>query len=286
MMAVAPAVRFSVVVPAYNEQDSVAATLRSLLGQDFRGRYEIIVVDNGSDDETAAIARRAGVRVVSEPVRGVCAARQAGTLAAGGEIIVSTDADTVHPPDWLSRIDLAFRTQPEIVAVAGPCRYADPPWWARIFPPAYFAAVAVVHRLTGRIFYLTATNVAFRSEGFAGYDTALTQGGDEVDLLRRLRRQGRLYWTRDNAVLTSSRRIEQGLAYTVLISYGYHYALSYAINRAAARPVLGTAPAIRPEDERDVRLRRRRGRLMLLATAVAVTGAVVRRERRRRATSS
>ena len=67
--------------------------------------------------------------------------------------------------------------------MAGPCRYADPPWWAAVVPPLWFAGLAVLHDRLGRVGYITATNVAFRRAGFPGY-VRLTQGGDEADLLR------------------------------------------------------------------------------------------------------
>jgi glycosyltransferase involved in cell wall biosynthesis len=176
--------RFSVVVPAHNEADGLAATLEALAAQDVDAAYEVLVVDNASTDATATIARAYGVQVVAEPRRGVCRARQTGVDAARGEIIASTDADTVVPRDWLRRLDARLRDDPSLVAVAGPCRYADPPWWAAVFPPAFFVVVDRLHARTGRLLYLTATNVAFRRDGFPGYDVRLTQGGDEVDLRR------------------------------------------------------------------------------------------------------
>lgn len=267
--------RFSVVVPAYNEADDLPAALAALLGQDFDGPYEIIVVDNHSTDTTAEIAAGHGVRVVSEPRPGVCFARQAGTTAATGEIVASTDADTVTPPDWLSRLDAQFRDHPEAVAVGGPCRYQQGPWWAAVFPPLYFAAIGRVHAVTGRLGYLTATNVAFRRAGFSGYDTALAQGGDEVDLLRRLRRWGPVVWDADNPVLTSSRRMDQGLLYTLVVSFGYHYAWSLVQSRRVNRPQI--APAIRRADTALVRRRRVRWRVGAL---VALGVALVLRSRR------
>ncbi|SDD29022.1 glycosyltransferase family 2 protein [Auraticoccus monumenti] len=273
--------RFSVVVPALDEGDHLAATLASLQAQDFAGGVELLVVDNGSTDDTVAVAERAGVRVVHEGRRGVCAARQRGVEEARGELVVSTDADTLHPRDWLSRLDEAFREHPGVVAVAGPCRYLDPPWWAAVMPPVGFALVAAVHALTGRVTYLTATNVAYRREGFPGYDVTLTQGGDEVDLLRRLRRVGTVHWDGRNPVHTSSRRMDQGLAHTVVVSYGYYYALASVVNRAAGRRVIGVAPAVRPADRELVRRRRRRWRAVPLALlAVAVLGDLGRRRRR------
>lgn len=113
-------IRISVVVPAFNEEHYVAAALESLQGQECAPPYEIIVVDNDSSDDTAAVARRYGVTVLHEPQPGVCAARQRGTAAARGDIVVSTDADTVHPSDWLARIDAELLRSEDAVLVAGP----------------------------------------------------------------------------------------------------------------------------------------------------------------------
>src|SRR4051794_27972494 len=94
--------RFSIVVPAYNEVAYLGLALQALLQQDFAEPYEIIVVDNDSTDRTGEIAASYGVTVVRETARGVCQARQRGTIEARGEIVVSTDADTVPPRDWLA----------------------------------------------------------------------------------------------------------------------------------------------------------------------------------------
>ncbi len=270
--------RFSVVVPAHNEADVLGRTLGSLRAQDFPGAVEVVVVDNGSVDGTADLARAAGVRVAQEPALGVCAARQRGTDVARGQIVASTDADTVHPPDWLTRIDAAFHDDPDLVAVAGPCRYEDPPGWAAVLPRVGFAVVAAAHRLTGWVGYVTATNVAFRREGFPGYNTTLTQGGDEVDLLRRLRGQGRVTWDPANTVHTSSRRLDQGLAHTLFVSYGYYYAAGHVVNRLARRRVVGVAPPIRPGDAGQVRRVRQRWRWVVGGVGAALL--VVRLARR------
>ena len=266
--------RFSVVVPAHNEVGVLARALRSINDQDFAEPVELIVVDNASTDGTADLARSEGATIEVEPRLGVCWARQRGTSRANGQIIVSTDADTVHPPDWLSKIDAAFTADPDLVAVAGPCRYEDAARWAVVLPAMGFATVAAVHALTGRVPYVTATNIAFRRVGFAGYDTSLTQGGDEVDLLRRLQRQGRVKWDATNTVCTSSRRLDLGLAHTVLVSFGYYYAGGYVLNRRSQRWAVGAAPAIRPESATRVRQVRRRWQL---AVAGLLVLALVRR---------
>ena len=271
--------RFSVVVPAYNESAYLGQTLEALLAQDFPGGFEVIVVDNNSTDDTAAVAAGYGVRVVHEVDRGVCAARQRGSSIARGDIIVSTDADTLQPQDWLRTIDGRFSESDQVVAVAGPCRYSDPSWWARAYPPLLFGSVAAVFALTGYVFHVTATNLAVRRSAFPGYDLKLTQGGDEIDLLRRLRRRGKVVWERGNVVTTSPRRLQHGLVYTVLVSFFVYYFLAYLLNRISARRTLGTAPAIRYPRLRRPALRRPRRTAMLgmtiigLAVVSLVTGA-------------
>ena len=254
--------RFSVVVPAFNEASYLGPTLQALQQQDFRGAYEIIVVDNDSSDGTGEIAAGYGVRVVRETARGVCQARQRGTVEARGEIVVSTDADTVQPRGWLSRIDEQFRRSDGIVAVAGPCRYENPSWWARLYPKVLFGAVDRVFGWTGRVLYVSATNTAFRRSAFPGYDSRLTQGGDELDLLRRLRHRGRVVWDSGNVVTTSTRRLQKGLFYNFFVTFLTFYLLAYLLNRVFAQPILGMAPVFR-QQRRAAHRRQRRPRQRL-----------------------
>ncbi|MGC8463997.1 MAG: glycosyltransferase family 2 protein [Acidimicrobiales bacterium] len=238
--------RFSVVIPALDEELCLPACLRSLARQDFDGEVEVIVVDNNSTDQTAAVARSHGAVVVHEPRPGVCWARQRGTEVARGDVVVSTDADTTFDPGWLTGIDRVLREHPSYVAVGGPCAFtADSPFWAKVYPHALFGTVAFVHRITGRVFYVTATNLAFRREAWPGYDTQMTQGGDEVDLLRRLRRRGPVHFDRHNPTFTSARRLQRGLAYNLVVTFFVYYLLAYWLNRMAGRPLIGTAPAFR-----------------------------------------
>src|SRR4030042_2798057 len=120
----------SVVVPTLNEEKFLPRSLHSLKKQNYRGKYEIIVVDNGSTDKTAQIARGFGVKVISCVKRGVILARQTGVNHATGKIIIQADADTFYPPDWLFKISQPFSSNPQVVAVAGRFFYSDPPSWA------------------------------------------------------------------------------------------------------------------------------------------------------------
>ncbi len=247
-------VRFTIVIPAFNEAAFLGRTLESLAQQDFGGDFEVIVVDNNSTDGTADVARSYGAQTLFESRPGVCWARQLGTAAARGEIVLSTDADTVHPPEWLSRIDARFRAADGCVAVAGPCRFAGAPLWARLYPTILFGLVHLVFLITGRVLYATATNIAFRSCAFGGYETALTQGGDELGLLRSLRRRGPIIFDKSNVVTTSARRLRRGLVYNVFVTLLYYYVFGYLVNRLASRTLLPTAPAFRDEARRRPRL--------------------------------
>lgn len=269
--------RFSIVIPAHNEEAFLGACLDSLLAQDYPGPSEIIVVDNNSTDGTAAVAAQRGVTVVRETQPGVCWARQRGTQEAAGEIVVSTDADTTYHPGWLSRIDQSFRRDPERVAVAGPCRFTDAPWWGRAYAWILFHLVQLGTRLTGKVPYVTATNLAFRKTAFSGYDTQATQGGDELGLLRQLRAHGPVVFDLGNPVFTSARRMYRGLAYNLLVTCLFYYLLGYSLNRLTGRTIVGMAPAIRatrPALTGRVRLQRLVGAgvgLVLLAAAGDLT---------------
>ncbi len=237
--------RFSIVIPAFNEEFYLGDCLASLTGQDFPGPFEIIVVDNNSSDLTATVARAGGATVIFEPERGVCQARQRGAQEALGEIIVSADADTLYDPTWLSSIERRFVANPELVAVGGPCYFRDGPRWGLRLQKMLFGVVTSVQRAGGPVIYITATNFAFRKSAFSGYDTRMTQGGDELDLLRRLRHRGSVAFDPANAARTSARRMEAGIVYNFAISFFYYYILGYALNRMFRRPVLGMAPAFR-----------------------------------------
>lgn len=237
--------KYSVVIPAYNESEFIKDTLLSLQQQSYKGDIEIIVVDNNSSDSTAKIASDAGAIVYSESNIGVCWARQMGTLAAKGEIIISSDADTTYDKDWILNIDKAFRSDKELVALAGGCQFKEAPLWAKIYPALLFGAIDKIYKLTGRTVYGSATNIAFKKTAWNGYDTTLSQGGDELGLLRNLKQSGKVKFINSNPTYTSSRRLYRGFIYNVLFSFLIYYILEYNLSRIFNRPVFGPCPKFR-----------------------------------------
>jgi glycosyltransferase involved in cell wall biosynthesis len=93
--------RISVVIPAYNAAAHLAATLKSVC-QQTTAPAEVIVVDDGSTDDTGEIARSFGARVLRVANGGPSAARNAGTQSASGQYIAYLDADDVWLPDKLA----------------------------------------------------------------------------------------------------------------------------------------------------------------------------------------
>lgn len=97
---------FSVIVPFLNEEPYIERCIRSLLNQDFdKIGYELIFVDNGSEDRSAEIVRNfPEVKLVYEKIKNVEIARNRGVGLARGEILAFTDADCTVSPRWLTEI--------------------------------------------------------------------------------------------------------------------------------------------------------------------------------------
>ncbi len=125
-LSVEPTPPVSVVVPAFNESAVIEETVRSLAASDYRS-LEIIVVDDGSTDQTAAVVERLGlacVRVVRQANTGKAGALNTAIAHASHDVIVSVDADTVFEAATVSRLVDALAA-PGVGAVAGNTKVAN-----------------------------------------------------------------------------------------------------------------------------------------------------------------
>jgi len=180
----------SIIVPAYNAERTIAACVQSLLGLDYaRERCEVLVVDNGSTDETATLAASYPVRVLSEPTRGSYAARNRGAQHARGEILAFTDTDCVADRSWLTYLIAGFNDS-EVACVAG--EVLSPPSATTI--EEYARRRNLMSQVnTMRHSYLPypiTANCAYRAEVFhrlAGFHGDMQSGGD-ADLAWRMQK--------------------------------------------------------------------------------------------------
>jgi glycosyltransferase involved in cell wall biosynthesis len=202
------------IVCAYNEAPVLSACLHSLLAQT-RPPDEIIVVNNASSDETAAIAREiAGVRVVDEPRKGLVVARETGRQHATGGILAYVDADCRTPLPWLERIERRLERRPAAVAVTGPYRFYDWDWSGRALLRAYDVLVAppthfLIHGAFGVGAILYGGNFAVRRDALdciGGFDRSIEFHGEDTNLGRRLTPLGLVDLAPDCWVWTSARR--------------------------------------------------------------------------------
>ncbi len=117
--------RLAIVIPVFDGAATLGGCLAALRPGLVDGD-EIVVVDDGSRDGSAAIAAAAGVRVLRRPVNGgQAAARNAGVCATNGDVLLFVDADVVVAPDVVTRVRHTLATRPEIAALFG--SYDDRP---------------------------------------------------------------------------------------------------------------------------------------------------------------
>ncbi len=200
----------SIVVPAYNEEELITQCISSLKQQDYAGPYDIIIVDNACTDRTSAIALSMGVRVIRECNRGYVHAMKTGFSEATGDIIACTDADTMVPSNWLSKI-VNNLSKPGVVACSGVFTFHDGPLPLRL-----------LGEVAGRLnYHLAGANMAvWRSVYLAsgGFDPKVNMGAD-VELSQRIARAGKIIIDRKLVAKTSGRRFQFAFFQTLWLYY-------------------------------------------------------------------
>jgi glycosyltransferase involved in cell wall biosynthesis len=125
----------SIVIPCYNSEKTIQATLDSVLAQDLKSPYQVIVADS-STDNTPDLIRHAfpEVRLLHRPKQMQSGtARNLGVSVAQGEILAFTDSDCIVPPDWLHRLVAHHHHLPQYAAVGGSITNGNPQYnvsWA------------------------------------------------------------------------------------------------------------------------------------------------------------
>jgi O-antigen biosynthesis protein len=199
--------RVSVVVCTHNGERTLTDCLERLVALPYPN-YETIVVNDGSTDRSAEIARSFGVRVLDTPHSGLSFARNAGVAAATGEIVAFLDDDAYPDRDWLHYIAASLEGTGN-VGTGGP--NLPPPDDGLMAECVSAAPGAPIHVLISdrEAEHLPGCNMAFRRsalERVGGFDERFRAAGDDVDLCWRLQDAGMTLGFCAGAVVTHRRR--------------------------------------------------------------------------------
>ncbi|MDP2932956.1 MAG: glycosyltransferase family A protein [bacterium] len=227
--------KITVIVPAYNEEKYIGDCLQSLLNNPPENLEEIIVVNNASTDNTAAIAARfSRVRVVEEPIKGLTHARQRGMKEAKSELLAYVDADTRINRHWYDVLNRAFSSNPKLVCLSGPYNYYDLGGLNRAWINFYWRLVILTYWMNRCV--VIGGNFAARKsalEKMGGFDTSIAFYGEDTNIARRIRSVGKIRFSREFTLLTSGRRfVKDGMIRT-----GVRYGLNYIWEMMFRRPL-------------------------------------------------
>lgn len=193
----------SFVIPAHNEANLIGRTLSTIhesvraLGHD----YEIIVVDDCSDDHTGAIAREHDARVITVNFRQIAATRNAGARVARGDLLFFVDADTMVTGHAIRSAVRSLRRG--AVGGGAAVRFDGPvPLYAAILERLVFPILLPLLRLAPGCFLFCTRRAYLKAQGF---DETLFWS-EEVEFGKRLKCQGRFVFLWD-FVITSGRKV-------------------------------------------------------------------------------
>lgn len=171
----------SVIIPAYNCEKTIGQCLKALAQQSYPpDSYEVIVVDDGSADNTAAVIKDHPVKYIHQENQGPAAARNNGADRANGSIILFTDSDCVPDVDWISRMVASF-DEPEVMAVKGAYRTMQKPLVAR-FAQVEFEERFEMLKKAESIDMVDTYSAGFRRDVFmdmGGFDTSFPVANNE-----------------------------------------------------------------------------------------------------------
>ena len=176
----------SVVICAYNAERTMRACMESLAALDYPN-YEVIVVDDGSRDRTAEIAKDFPVRLIRQPNKGLSVARNVGMYAARGEFVAYTDSDCVVDPHWLTLMVGAMLDN-KFDACGGPNFAPHEESRTAACVAASPGAPCQVLTAADRAEHLAGCNMVFRKSlliKLGGFDPQFTAAGDDVDICWR-----------------------------------------------------------------------------------------------------
>lgn len=183
----------SIIIPTFNGSARIGSCLNALMSQVAGRNAEILVVNDGSTDDTARVVENyPGVRLISQANSGPAAARNHGAEEARGEIILFTDDDCVPTPNWLDAMLESFK-DPEVVGAKGIYRTHQKGLVARFVQIEYEDKYRLMAGLSS-IDFIDTYSAAFRRDRFlemTGYDTSFPVAcAEDIELSYRMSARG------------------------------------------------------------------------------------------------
>jgi GT2 family glycosyltransferase len=183
----------SIIIPTFNGASRIGHCLDAIAQQTAGRNVEIVVVNDGSADNTSDVVQRySGVRVITQANAGPAAARNRGALATCGTILLFTDDDCVPTPNWLDAMLEPFEN-PDVVGTKGVYRTLQKSLVARFVQIEYEDKYRLMARLPD-IDFVDTYSAAFRRDRFlemGGYDTSFPLAcAEDVELSYRMSARG------------------------------------------------------------------------------------------------
>lgn len=197
----------SIIVPTYNEEKCIEATLKSIKNQKTDLDYEIIVSDCKSQDKTVSIAKKYADKIVVSKKRTIASGRNTGAKNAKGKVLVFIDADTQILPDYLEFIFKKFKKIPHLVGLSTSFKFS------KQSPKLIFAEEITNNYLLMRSQLDCATLPGFNTcvlkdklEKVGGFKNSVLE---DVQLSKDLNLLGKVKYLPEKKVITSSRKLEK-----------------------------------------------------------------------------
>jgi glycosyltransferase involved in cell wall biosynthesis len=193
--------KVSVIVPARNEEKSIAGCLTSLKNQDYASGFETIVVDDGSTDRTGEISHRYGARVIRSDFKNIGYSRNLGTKSSSGDICFYMDADSIAPKNWISRFMEEYENDKRTVMVGSLCNFDEVKY------DALYQPLRIGRTIIGKLGLpmIAGSSMSILKEVFYKAGGFVDRTCEDGDICFKAKKFGKVKMVDDVHVFTSSR---------------------------------------------------------------------------------
>ncbi len=194
----------SIIVPVYNSEKTIAECIKSLKNQNYRGNFEIIVVDDGSIDNTAKIAEKNGAIVFRQKNAGPAKARNLGAQKAKGEIFLFTDADCISEKNWISEMVKPF-SDSKVAGVQGAYKTKQKSTTAKFNQLEIEYRYERMKRLSENLDWIGSYSAGYRKKDYFeanGFDESFPKAsGEDPELSYKISKKGKKLVFNEKAIV-------------------------------------------------------------------------------------